>query len=97
MIYNTKRQRDRLILELQARCGLRIGELLKIKVSDVSDRTITLREPNQAKRLKGPTCQRMYRGNYRNTSKGEIFKEKSGYFPSVIRLLGLLSEDWEPN
>jgi integrase len=44
MIYDTKRQRDRLLLELQARCGLRIGELLKIKVSDVSDRTIILRE-----------------------------------------------------
>jgi integrase/recombinase XerD len=49
MIYNTARQRDRLILELQARCGLRIGELLKIKVSDVSDRTITLREPKSGK------------------------------------------------
>jgi integrase/recombinase XerD len=49
MIYNTKRQRDRLILELQARCGLRIGELLKIKVSDVSDRTITLQEPKSGK------------------------------------------------
>jgi len=49
MIYNTKRQRDRLILELQARCGLRIGELLKIKVLDVSDRTITLREPKSGK------------------------------------------------
>ena len=31
MIYNTKRLRDRLILELQARCGLRIGELLTWK------------------------------------------------------------------
>ena len=49
MIYNTKRVRDRLILELQAKCGLRIGELLKIKVSDVSDRTITLREPKSGK------------------------------------------------
>ena len=49
MIYNTRMQRDRLILELQARCGLRIGELLKLKVSDVSDRTITLREPKSGK------------------------------------------------
>jgi integrase len=49
MIYNTRRQRDRLILELQARCGLRIGELLKIKGSDVCDRTITLREPKSGK------------------------------------------------
>lgn len=49
MIYNTTRQRDRLILELQARCGLRIGELLKLKAADVSDRTITLREPKSGK------------------------------------------------
>ena len=51
MIYDTKRQRDRLLLELQERCGLRIGELLKIKVSDVSDRTIILREPKSGKEL----------------------------------------------
>ena len=49
MIYNTTRRRDRLILELQARCGLRIGELLEIRVADVSDRTITLREPKSGK------------------------------------------------
>lgn len=49
MIYNTKKKRDRLILELQARCGLRIGELLKSKVSDISDRTITLQEPKSGK------------------------------------------------
>jgi integrase len=51
MIYDTKRQRDRLLLELQARCGLRIGELLKIRVSDVSDRTIILREPKSGKEI----------------------------------------------
>ncbi len=49
MIYNTKRVRDRLILELQAKCGLRVGELLKIKVLDISDRAITLREPKSGK------------------------------------------------
>ena len=38
LIYKTKNLRDRLMVELQARCGLRIGELLKIRVSDVSDR-----------------------------------------------------------
>lgn len=42
--FRRRRSLDRLILELQARCGLRIGELLKIK-ADVSDRTITLGEP----------------------------------------------------
>jgi len=49
MIYNTKNPRDRLILELQARCGLRIGELLKIKASDISERKLILREPKSGK------------------------------------------------
>lgn len=49
MIYNTKNLRDRLILEIQARCGLRIGELLKLKVSDVSDRKLTIVEPKSRK------------------------------------------------
>jgi len=49
LIYKAKNLRDRLIVELQARCGLRIGELLKIKVSDVSDRKLILRGPKSGK------------------------------------------------
>jgi integrase len=72
MIYNTTRQRDRLILELQARCGLRIGELLKIKVSDVSDRTITLREPKS-----GKETERAYMPENVSKKLAEYIKEKS--------------------
>ncbi len=49
LIYKAKDLRDRLIVELQARCGLRIGELLKIKVADVSDRKLILRGPKSGK------------------------------------------------
>ena len=49
LIYKAKDLRDRLIVELQARCGLRIGELLKIKVADVSDRKLVLRGPKSGK------------------------------------------------
>ena len=49
LIYKAKDLRDRLIVELQARCGLRIGELLKIKASDVSDRKLVLRGPKSGK------------------------------------------------
>lgn len=49
IIYNTKRLSDRLLLELQARCGLRIGETLKLKVSDISERKLILREPKSGK------------------------------------------------
>ena len=72
MIYNTKRQRDRLILELQARCGLRIGELLKIKASDVADRTITLREPKS-----GKETERAYMPENVSRKLAEYVKEKA--------------------
>jgi integrase/recombinase XerD len=49
IIYNTKTLRDRLILELQARCGLRIGEVLGLKVKDISDRKLILKEPKSGK------------------------------------------------
>ncbi|NMC75469.1 MAG: site-specific integrase, partial [Geobacteraceae bacterium] len=49
MIYNTKDPRNRLMLELQARCGLRIGELLSLRVSDVSDRKLTINTPKSGK------------------------------------------------
>jgi len=72
MIYNTKRQRDRLILELQARCGLRIGELLKIRVIDVSDRTITLREPKSGKEV-----ERAYMPENVSKKMAEYIKERA--------------------
>ena len=49
MIYNSKCLRDRLILELQARCGLRIGEILNLKAKDVSDRKLILQGPKSGK------------------------------------------------
>jgi integrase/recombinase XerD len=49
MIYSARCLRDRLILELQARCGLRIGELLQLRVSDVSERKLILCEPKSGK------------------------------------------------
>jgi integrase len=49
MIYNTKSPRNRLILELLARCGLRIGELLNMKAQDVSERKLTIKEPKSGK------------------------------------------------
>ncbi len=49
MIYNAETLRDRLMLELQARCGLRIGELLGLRVSDVAGRRLIIREPKSGK------------------------------------------------
>ena len=49
LIYSTTSPMDRLILELQARCGPRIGEVLKLKASDVMERKLLIREPKSGK------------------------------------------------
>jgi integrase len=51
IIFNYKNTRDRLILELQARCGLRVGEVLNLKVSDVSQRKLMLQEPKSGREV----------------------------------------------
>ena len=45
IIYRCHTVRDPLILELPARCGLRIGEVLGLRVSDVNGRRLTIRRP----------------------------------------------------
>jgi integrase/recombinase XerD len=49
IIYRSKKIRDRLILELQAKCGMRIGEVLNIRVTDIMDRKLMIRQPKSGK------------------------------------------------
>lgn len=49
LVFKCKDLRDRLILELQAKCGARIGEVLKIRVKDIDGRRIIIRDPKSGK------------------------------------------------
>jgi len=49
LIFYSRNIRDRLILELQARCGMRIGEVLNLRVADVSGRKLTIQEPKSGR------------------------------------------------
>jgi integrase len=49
VIYRCRKPRDRLIMELQARCGLRIGEVLKLRVCDVSERKLVIDQPKSGR------------------------------------------------
>jgi hypothetical protein len=51
---------------------LYIGELLKIKVSDVSDRTITLREPKSGKDTERAYMPENVSKNWRNISRRRL-------------------------
>jgi integrase len=45
IIFRTTQCRNRLILELVARGGMRIGEVLKLRLVDIQDRKLILQEP----------------------------------------------------
>jgi integrase/recombinase XerD len=49
VIFNSQSLRDRLILEIQSRCGARIGEVLRIRVKDIDGRKIIVQNPKSGK------------------------------------------------
>ncbi|HUT70920.1 MAG TPA: site-specific integrase [Desulfatiglandales bacterium] len=49
VIFRTSKPRNRLMLELMARGGMRISEVLKLTPSDIHDRRLTLRDPKSGR------------------------------------------------
>ncbi len=49
IIFNSRSIRDRIMLKLQARCGLRIGEAFHLKASDVLGRKLMIQEPKSGR------------------------------------------------
>jgi integrase/recombinase XerD len=47
--FSEQQTANRLILELMARGGMRIGEVLKLTLDDIEDRKLLLREPKSGK------------------------------------------------
>ena len=51
IIFRTENPRNRLMLELMARGGMRIGEVLKLTPGDVEDRRLILRDPKSGREI----------------------------------------------
>jgi integrase len=51
MIFRTENPRNRLMLELMARGGMRIGEVLNLKPNDIEDRKAIIRDPKSGREL----------------------------------------------
>ncbi len=49
IIFRTSKPRNRLMLELMARGGMRISEVLKLTPSDINERRLTLKEPKSGR------------------------------------------------
>lgn len=80
IIFRSVKIRNRLILELMARGGVRIGEVLKLTASDLQDRKLNLREPKSGRQRevafipqKVADRLREYDANRCKTSEDRIF------------------------
>jgi integrase/recombinase XerD len=49
IIFRTTKARNRLMLELMARGGMRVGEVLKLTAMDVDDQKLTIKNPKSGK------------------------------------------------
>ncbi len=49
IIFRTRNSRNRLLLELMARSGMRVGEVLKLRPIDIVDRKAIIRDPKSGK------------------------------------------------
>ena len=49
ILFRTRNQRNRLVLELMACSGMRIGEVLKLKAMDIEDRKAIIRDPKSGR------------------------------------------------
>ena len=49
IIFRTRNPRNRLMLELMARSGMRVGEVLKLTPSDIEDRKAIIRDPKSGR------------------------------------------------
>jgi len=79
IIFRTQDQRNRLILELMARGGMRIGEVLKLTPSDIDGAESTFRRPRVGGKLRlplspkaGSSLERVH-PTERGRSEGKIF------------------------
>jgi len=51
IIFRTPNPRNRLLLELIARAGMRVGEVLKLRPKDIEDRKAIIRAPKSGKEV----------------------------------------------
>ncbi|MGD0659887.1 MAG: site-specific integrase [Syntrophorhabdales bacterium] len=95
IIYRCRKTRDRLILELQARCGLRIGEVLGLQAADVNGRRLTLKRPKSGRDEENAFMPETLAGRLKAYLEGQSLLPDQKIFPisystarSLVKSLG---------
>jgi integrase len=80
-IFKTTNPRNRIMLELMARGGMRVGEVLKIRPIDVQDRKITLPDPKSGKESEVVFIPQKVADRLKDYIKEKGIKPEQRFFP----------------
>ncbi len=81
IIFRTMNTRNRLILELMARGGMRIGEVLKLTPADIDDRKLIIQDPKSGKESEAVYIPRKLQDRLKNYVKDKEIKLPKRIFP----------------
>ena len=81
MIFRTRNRRNRLMLELMARGGMRVGEVLKIKAGDVIDQKIILQDPKSGKESEAVYIPKKVAGRLKEYLRANNLRSDQRIFP----------------
>ena len=81
IIFRTRNQRNRLLLELMARSGMRIGEVLKLKPMDIEDRKAIIRDPKSGREAEVVFLPQKVADRLRRYIRGKEIKPDARIFP----------------
>jgi len=87
IIFRSSKIRNRLILELMARGGMRIGEVLKLTPNDLQDRKLTLRDPKAAENERSFSFPRRLPNGCGNMPPNAARPARIGFFQFPMRPL----------
>jgi len=97
IIFRTVKVRNRLILELMARGGMRIGEVLKLRLIDIQDRKLILREPKSGKEHEIVFIPQKVADRLRDYATKKCQSPQERIFPisyEAARMMVLKQENW---
>ena len=96
IIFRTRNQRNRLMLELMARSGMRVGEVLKLRPMDIEDRKAIVRDPKSGKEAEAVFLPQKVADRLRSYIREKDIKPDNRIFPltyAAARLIVLKAGD----
>lgn len=81
VIFRTTKVKNRLMLELMARGGMRLGEVLKLNSADVTDQKLTIRNPKSGKALEVVFIPKKLADRLKDYLKGRSIDAEQRIFP----------------